>query len=119
MLVEQPKAESTLHERQPSSQPSSMPTRPPTAGPDNEFVEEGVFPQMSDLEFTHFRVKLPKPVNAPWRGPLFNSRTFTAKALKLTAVDVLATWIRKAVYEGKAEIAAPLSMDPHEVIRRH
>lgn len=103
---EQPESGLSRHDHEAISHPSSLPTKTAANGPDDQFMEEGVFPQMSELEFDRFRVKLPKPVNAPWKGPFFNSEDIYRKELKLTAVHVLAIWIRKAVHEGKMGIAA-------------
>lgn len=90
----------------PVTSPSPVAKEPESKMFVDQFVEEGGFPQMGDLEFSRFQVDLPKPVNAPWKGPLFNSESVFREDVKLTAVDVLSTWIRKAVHEGKQDIAA-------------
>ncbi len=60
---------------------------------------------MSPWEFTHLRVHLPKPVDGPWKGALFDSQTCFQPDVKLTAVGALSGWIRKAVLTGNDDLA--------------
>lgn len=63
--------------------------------------------RMSDQEFMHLRVSLPKPINASWDGNFFNSKNcFKDEDTKRHVVEILPTWIRKALKVGKTELAA-------------
>jgi hypothetical protein len=61
---------------------------------------------ISDFEFARLRVALPEPVNKPWRGAVFNSNNYLEPDRKLRVVEILPGWIRKAMHEGNADLAA-------------
>lgn len=68
---------------------------------------QSAYPRMSDQEFSHLRVSLPQPVDMPWEGPFFNSENcFKDEDTKRHVVEILPTWIRKALKAGKTELAA-------------
>jgi hypothetical protein len=61
--------------------------------------------KMSDPELDQLRVSLPAPVEAPWTGPFFDSKTCFDADKKEHAVKTLPIWIRKAVLAGETELA--------------
>jgi len=95
-----------------ASNPAKSPPSPVVAEDTQKSAgatDSGVQPQgnrMSDLEFKHLKVGLPAPVNEPWKGPFFDSRSCFEPDKKETAVDVLPMWIRQALAANKPEMAA-------------
>ncbi len=62
--------------------------------------------KMGDLEFNRLRMTLPAPINLPWKGNFIDSNSCFENDKKLTSIEVLPTWIRKALKEGMADLGA-------------
>jgi HEAT repeats len=62
--------------------------------------------KMSNLEFNRLKVDLPVPTNKPWKASVFNSDNYLDPERKEMVVEVLPGWIRRALKEGKRDLAA-------------
>ena len=74
-------------------------------GPEPGAARAG-WPAEGEQAWVRVRVRLPAPVNAPWKGGLFDSGSLDNHVHKGAAVEVLPLWIRNALAEGNADLAA-------------
>jgi len=94
----------SLAEKQPSRAETPQPSIPNNRTGGEDITKASV--KMSPWEFDHLQVHLPDPVNAAWKGPLYDSRSCFDPDKKLAAVHALPIWIRKAILAGDTDLAA-------------